>query len=66
MKFTDEELIKFMKFFLKDNDQMPTQSVIADYFDVAANAVFERLRKLERDGVFERNEVNKIRFARGL
>ena len=63
-KFTDDELIGFMVEFLNNNDQIPPHASIANYFGVNVNAITERLARLERDGILERNAVNKYRFAR--
>lgn len=63
-KYTDEELVQYMRKFLRDNDQLPPQLTISNYFDVAPNGVNERLLKLEKKGIFQRNAVNKIMFAR--
>jgi len=63
-KFTDDELITYMCQFLVENDQIPPFLTIAAHFDVSNNAVAERLARLEKDGILERNAVNKYRFAR--
>ena len=63
-KFTDDQLIEYIRQFLADNDQMPPYLTIATHFDVACNAVTERLIRLEREGIFQRNAVNKLMFAR--
>lgn len=63
-KFTDDELIAYMVEFLNDNDQLPPHLNIAKHFSVNVNAITERLARLERDGILERNAVNKYRFAR--
>ena len=63
-KYTDKDLISFMKNYLKENDQLPPHLVIANHFDVAPNGVNQRLSRLEREGVFQRNDVNKLKFAR--
>ncbi len=63
-KFTDDELIGYMVEFLNDNDQLPPHLNIANHFGVNVNAITERLVRLEKDGILERNAVNKYRFAR--
>lgn len=63
-KFTDDELITYMCQFLVENDQMPPHFTIADHFNVNPNAINERLSRLEREGIFQRNSVNKLMFAR--
>ncbi|MBK8187744.1 MAG: hypothetical protein IPK77_11175 [Cellvibrio sp.] len=63
-KLTDDELIGFMVEFLNNNDQLPPHLNIANHFCVNVNAITERLARLERDGILERNAVNKYRFAR--
>ena len=64
IKFTDDELIGYMVEFLNNNDQIPPHLNIANHFFVNVNAITERLARLERDGILERNAVNKYRFAR--
>ncbi len=63
-KLTDDELIGYMVEFLNDNDQLPPHISIAKRFCVNVSAITERLARLERDGILERNAVNKYRFAR--
>lgn len=63
-KYTDDELIAFMKKYLQENDQLPPYLTIANHFGVAPNGVNERLHRLERSGIFQRNDVNKIMFSR--
>lgn len=63
-KFTDDELIGYMVDFLDRNDQMPPHLSIAKAFSVAPNAVHERLKRLEADGILSRNEVGKFMFTR--
>lgn len=63
-KFTDDELISYLVDFLNENDQLPPVLNIARHFGATNNAVFQRLLRLERDGILERNAVNKYRFAR--
>ncbi len=63
-KYSDKELIAYMKQFLKNNDQMPPYLTIANHFDVAPNGINQRLHRLERQGIFQRNEVNKLMFSR--
>ncbi len=63
-KYSDKELIAYMKQFLKNNDQMPPYLTIANHFDVAPNGINQRLHRLEKEGIFQRNEVNKLMFSR--
>lgn len=63
-KYSDEDLISYMKGFLKKNDQLPPYLTIANHFNVSPNGVTERLHRLEKEGIFQRNEVNKIMFSR--
>lgn len=64
MKFTDEELKKYLRSFFREFDQLPTQQAIANNFGVAQNAVNERLKKLEREDYLARNPANKYMFSR--
>lgn len=63
-KFTDEQLFQFITTFFSENDQIPPYGLIAEHFDVALNAVTERILNLEKKGHFERNEIGKIKFSR--
>ena len=63
-KYSDHDLLSYMKDFLKNNDQLPPYLTIANHFNVAPNGVNERLHRLEKEGVFKRNAVNKIMFSR--
>ena len=63
-RFTDDEIVEYMRQFLADNDQMPPHLTLAYHFSVNPNAINERLSRLEQDGVFQRNSVNKLMFAR--
>jgi hypothetical protein len=62
---TDEELVAFMRGFLADNDTLPNAPTLAHRFGWRSiNAAYERLLKLERRGVLERNAVGGWRFVR--
>lgn len=61
--YTDKEMIDFMRKFLAENDQLPPYATIADHFGVFPNAVNERIHRLEKNGLFKRNAVNKIMFS---
>ncbi len=63
-KYSDAELIAFIKKYLKDNDQFPPYLTIANHFNVSPNGVNERLHRLEAEGIFQRNDVNKLMFSR--
>ena len=63
-KYSDSDLLSYMKEFLKNNDQLPPYLLIANHFGVSPNGVNERLHRLEREGYLKRNEVNKIMFSR--
>lgn len=63
-KFTDKELLDFMKSFLKENDQIPPHVTMAAEFNCCVNAIAERLKRLEKKGILKRNSVNKIMFSR--
>lgn len=64
---TDDELVAFLRGFLADNDNFPNAPTIAHRFGWASiNAAYERMLKLERRGVIERNAVGGWRFKRPL
>jgi len=65
-KFSDDEIMSFMRDFLRDNDQMPPYQTIAVRFGVCPNAVLTRMLKFERKGLLVRNEVHKLMFARPI
>lgn len=63
-KLTQFELMDYMKKFFLNNDQLPPSAKIAKYFGVCTNAIFERLQRLEREGIIKKNSVGKYMFVR--
>jgi hypothetical protein len=65
-KFSDDEILSYMREFLRDNDQMPPYQTMAIRFGVCPNAIQIRMLKFERKGLLVRNEVHKLMFARPI
>ena len=63
-KYTDDELLNFMRLYLDANDRLPTVVRIAEHFQVVPSGVNQKLTRLEKSGVFDRGEHGHLRFAR--
>ena len=62
---TQRKVLNYCLLFLKDNDQLPPMSAIADNFGWAsANAAQGHMNGLWNKGWIEYNEVGKYRFTR--
>lgn len=61
---SDEQILRYMEEFLKENDQMPTVRNLSEKFDRSMNAIHQRLAKLERKGFLVRNSNGKLMRSR--
>lgn len=58
------DVLAFCHEFFEENDQLPTQAVVAAKFDVCEPAARGYMLGLDEAGHIERNAVGKWRFAR--
>lgn len=66
-KLTDKQKTVFnymIDFFIK-NHQIPPIASIGKQFGIANNAAYLHVKALERQGVLERNDIGKYKFAKG-